>query len=71
MVEQKVIQNRHLMVYIYDTLSKKCKTEDFGDYVLNDSKVASYVVNKSSKVDVKKYEISDANILGTLLRITM
>ena len=42
------------------------QTKDFGDYVLNDSKVASYVVNKSSKADVKTYENSDANILRSI-----
>ena len=65
MVEQKAIQNQHLM--FYGTLSKKkCKTKDFGDYVLNDSKVASYVVKKSSKTDVKTYANSDANILRSI-----
>ena len=48
-----IMMQKSIKFGLYDTLSKKYKTKNFGDYVLNDRKVASYVVNKSSKVDVK------------------
>ena len=51
---------------LYDTLSKRCKTNELGNYVLKDTKIAKYVISKSSKDDVITFENSDANSLRSI-----
>ena len=51
---------------LFDTLQKKCKTSELGDYVLSNHKVTKYVVQKKQKLHQQVFYTSKANILRSI-----
>ena len=51
---------------LFDTLQKKCKTSELGDYVLSNNKVTKYVIMKKQKLHQQKFHTSMANILRSI-----
>ncbi|XP_028414086.1 uncharacterized protein LOC114537163 [Dendronephthya gigantea] len=51
---------------LFDTLSKKCKLDDLGNYVLSNDKLTSYVIEQKQKKDRLAFEASEANNLRSI-----
>jgi len=51
---------------LFDTLQKKCKISELGEYVLLNTSVTSYVVNKVQKAEIAKFEVSNLNKLRSV-----
>ena len=51
---------------LFDTLQKKCKTSELGDYVLSNHKVTKYVVQKKQNLHQQVFYTSKANILRSI-----
>ncbi len=51
---------------LFDTLQKKCKTSELGDYVLSNNKVTKYVIMKKQKLHQQIFYTSKANILRSI-----
>ena len=60
----RVTNDLHLMVS--DTLQKRCKTSELGNYVLSNAKVSKYISEKKQKQGREAFQNSRDNILTSI-----
>ena len=46
-----LLRKRPALDGLFDTLSKKCKLEDLGNYILSDDKLSSYIIEQKQRKD--------------------
>ena len=51
---------------LFDTLNKKCKVADLGNYVLSNHKLTSYIIEQKQKKDRLAFEASEENVLRSI-----
>lgn len=51
---------------LFDTLQKRCKTSELGDYILQNNPVTKYVVHNIQKKEINNFESSHLNKLRSI-----
>ena len=51
---------------LFDTLQKRCKTSELGDYILCNTKVTNYVIDKKQKEEREAFQNSRDNMLRSV-----
>ena len=51
---------------LFDTLSKKCKLEDLGNYILSDDKLSNYIIEQKQRKERFAFEKPKANSLKSI-----
>ena len=51
---------------LFDTLQKRCKTSELGNYVLSNTKISNYIIEKKQKQEREAFQNSRDNILRSI-----
>ena len=61
-----MLRKRPALDGLFNTLSKKCKLEDLGNYILSDDKLSNCIIEQKQRKETLAFAKSNANTLRSI-----